>query len=70
MFGVSYRQAFASLERDYLSWIDECLTQQVQNMNMNMNQNRNSIEQFQVCIPIFCYSSIDFTKSKKNSNLV
>lgn len=70
MFGVSYRQAFASLERDYLSWIDECLTQQVQNMNMNMNQNRNSIEQFQVCIALFRYSLIDFTISKKNSNLV
>lgn len=35
------RQAFSSLERDYLNWIDECLTQQVQ----NMDQTRHSNEQ-------------------------
>ncbi|XP_055323661.1 TGF-beta-activated kinase 1 and MAP3K7-binding protein 1-like [Sitodiplosis mosellana] len=35
------RQAFGSLERDYLNWIDECLTQQVQ----NMDQTRHSNEQ-------------------------
>lgn len=49
------RQAFATLERDYLSWIDECLTQQVQ----NMNHNRNSIEQFQVFFSSFFLNKIE-----------
>lgn len=57
----TYRQAFATLERDYLSWIDECLTQQVQ----NMNHNRNSSEQFQVCFLLIF--SIKLNKALKYS---
>ncbi|XP_031618060.1 TGF-beta-activated kinase 1 and MAP3K7-binding protein 1-like [Contarinia nasturtii] len=36
------RQAFSSLERDYLNWIDECLTQQVQNMDQIRNSNEEA----------------------------
>lgn len=36
------RQAFSSLERDYLNWIDECVTQQVQNMEQLRNSNEEA----------------------------
>lgn len=44
---INSRLAFSSLERDYLTWIDECLTRQVQNMDQNRVSNDQATLQVQ-----------------------